>query len=135
MQVIDPTFRAYARSGFNKNIYDPLSNILASVRYAKSRYGSLSKAYRGVGYSKGVGEVSLPTQSSSVRMAYTPESDATIRNSVHTENNTYSPSFTLHIEGTSDERAMRRKVMQWVREGMDEAFEAMERKTTRLQEV
>lgn len=53
MQVIDPTFRAYAHPGFNKNVYDPLSNILASIRYAVSRYGSLAKAYRGVGYETG----------------------------------------------------------------------------------
>ena len=53
LQVIDPTFRAYAMPGFNSNIYDPLSNILASIRYALSRYGSLSAAYRGVGYENG----------------------------------------------------------------------------------
>lgn len=53
MQVIDPTFRAYAMPGFNSNIYDPLSNILASIRYALSRYGSLSAAYRGHGYANG----------------------------------------------------------------------------------
>jgi SLT domain-containing protein len=53
MQVIDPTFKAYAYPGFNKNIYDPLSNVLASIRYAVSRYGSLAKAYRGVGYATG----------------------------------------------------------------------------------
>lgn len=53
MQVIDPTFRQYAMPGFNSNIYDPLSNILASIRYALSRYGSLSAAYRGVGYENG----------------------------------------------------------------------------------
>lgn len=53
LQVIDPTFRAYAMPGFNSNIYDPLSNILASIRYALSRYGSLRAAYRGVGYANG----------------------------------------------------------------------------------
>ena len=53
MQVIDPTFKAYAMPGFNSNIYDPLSNILASIRYALSRYGSLTNAYRGVGYENG----------------------------------------------------------------------------------
>ena len=53
MQCIDPTFKSYARPGFDKNIYDPLSNILASIRYAVSRYGSLAKAYRGVGYANG----------------------------------------------------------------------------------
>ena len=53
MQVIDPTFRAYAMEGFNSNIYDPLSNILASIRYALATYGSLTNAYRGVGYENG----------------------------------------------------------------------------------
>lgn len=53
MQVIDPTFKAYAMSGFNSNIYDPLSNILASIRYALATYGSLTNAYRGVGYENG----------------------------------------------------------------------------------
>lgn len=53
MQVIDPTFRQYAMPGFNSNIYDPLSNILASIRYALATYGSLTNAYRGVGYENG----------------------------------------------------------------------------------
>lgn len=59
MQVIDPTFRAYAMAGYDKNIYDPLSNMLASIRYAVSRYGSLAAAYRGVGYESGIGDISL----------------------------------------------------------------------------
>ena len=53
MQVIDPTFRQYAMPGFTSNIYDPLSNILASIRYALATYGSLGNAYRGVGYENG----------------------------------------------------------------------------------
>ncbi|MDT2782896.1 transglycosylase SLT domain-containing protein [Vagococcus fluvialis] len=53
MQVIDPTFNAYAKSPYNKNIWDPLSNIMASVRYSIARYGSLANAYRGVGYAQG----------------------------------------------------------------------------------
>ena len=59
MQVIDPTFRAYAMPGYDKNIYDPLSNMLASIRYAVSIYGSLAAAYRGVGYESGIGDISL----------------------------------------------------------------------------
>ena len=60
MQVIDPTFRAYAMPGYNSDIYDPLSNILASMRYAKSRYGSLAAAYnRAGGYAEG-GDVVKP---------------------------------------------------------------------------
>jgi SLT domain-containing protein len=53
MQVIDPTFRAYAMPGHN-DIWNPLDNILASMRYAMSRYGSLSAAYnRAGGYATG----------------------------------------------------------------------------------
>jgi len=53
MQVIDPTFKAYAMPGYDSDIYDPLSNIISSIRYAVSRYGSLENAYRGVGYATG----------------------------------------------------------------------------------
>ena len=54
MQVIEPTFRAYALKGYNTNIWDPLSNIIASMRYAISRYGNLFKAYdRKGGYAWG----------------------------------------------------------------------------------
>ena len=53
MQVIDPTFRAFAMKGYSSNIYDPLSNILASIKYAVARYGSLTAAYRGTGYKNG----------------------------------------------------------------------------------
>ena len=53
MQVIDPTFRAYAMAPYNQNIWDPLSNMIASIRYAVSRYGSLGRAYRGHGYASG----------------------------------------------------------------------------------
>lgn len=59
MQVIDPTFRAYAMPGYDKNIYDPLSNMLASIRYAVYTYGSLAAAYRGVGYEDGIGDINL----------------------------------------------------------------------------
>jgi murein DD-endopeptidase MepM/ murein hydrolase activator NlpD len=53
MQVIDPTFKAYAMDGYNTDIYDPLSNIIASIRYTVSRYGSLRNGWRGHGYAKG----------------------------------------------------------------------------------
>ncbi|MGO3178421.1 MAG: transglycosylase SLT domain-containing protein, partial [Brevibacterium linens] len=54
MQVIPPTFRAYARAPYNKNILDPMSNIVASMSYALSKHGSLAKAYdRRGGYVNG----------------------------------------------------------------------------------
>ena len=57
MQVIDPTFRAYARPGYNSNIWDPLSNMLASIRYTIRRYGSLVRGWRGHGYAEGIGTI------------------------------------------------------------------------------
>jgi SLT domain-containing protein/cell wall-associated NlpC family hydrolase len=54
MQVIDPTFAAYRDPSLPNNIWDPLANITASMRYALARYGSLSAAYnRAGGYDLG----------------------------------------------------------------------------------
>ncbi|MFG3136133.1 peptidoglycan DD-metalloendopeptidase family protein [Streptomyces sp. NPDC048211] len=60
MQVIEPTFNAYAGK-YKKTgpkLYgvsvDPMANIYASMRYALSRYGSLSAAYSRIGgYAQG----------------------------------------------------------------------------------
>ncbi|MFI7672041.1 transglycosylase SLT domain-containing protein, partial [Nocardia sp. NPDC049526] len=41
MQTIGPTFNQYAAAG-HTNIYNPVDNIVAGVRYAISRYGSVS---------------------------------------------------------------------------------------------
>ncbi|MGP3911792.1 WXG100 family type VII secretion target [Nonomuraea sp. 10N515B] len=41
MQTIDPTFNAHKLPGHG-DIYDPVDNIIAGVRYAISRYGSVS---------------------------------------------------------------------------------------------
>lgn len=165
MQVIDPTFRAYARAGFNKNIYDPLSNILASIRYAVSRYGSLGRAYQGHGYSNGgivtkagwIGEQNKPemviplSQNKRKRgvnlwqqtgdmlgvrkPVYSPESNVSPQSTSRTENNTYAPVFNLTVSGTSDDRATARKVKKWVKEAMDEVFEGMATKNPKVREV
>lgn len=62
MQVIDPTFRANAMEGFNTNIYDPLSNMIAAINYTVGRYGSLyagwtARGYKG--YANGIGTFSM----------------------------------------------------------------------------
>ena len=62
MQVIDPTFRAYALAPHNKDIWDPLSNMIAAIRYTVSHYGSLYSGWtaRGYkGYSSGIGKINL----------------------------------------------------------------------------
>ena len=124
MQVIDPTFKAYARSGFGSNIYDPLSNILASVRYAMSRYGSLEKAYKGVGYANGVG----------FSPRYSPSAPVPVSNNSSSNTNNYSPSFTLNMSGTVD-RTTERTIKKWVQEALEEMFDSMDRTSPRLTEV
>lgn len=160
MQVIDPTFKAYARSGYNKNIYDPLSNILASIRYAVSRYGSLQKAYRGVGYANGGiatkpsifgedgAEMAIPLTASKRRRGidlweqtgemlgvYSPESDSGYASTQVVEHNSYAPHFELHVEGTTDARDLERKVKRWIAESMTETLKGLENKTRRVREV
>jgi uncharacterized protein YukE len=54
MQTISPTFEAYALPGYNSNILDPVSNIVAGVRYAISRYGSLASVPGVVAVSRGL---------------------------------------------------------------------------------
>ena len=57
MQVIDSTFKTYALAPYDKNIFDPLSNILASIRYTVARYGSLVNGWKGHGYKDGIGKI------------------------------------------------------------------------------
>jgi len=40
MQTIDPTFNAYKLAGMN-DIWNPIHNAVASIRYTQSRYGSI----------------------------------------------------------------------------------------------
>lgn len=113
MQVIDPTFRAYARKGFNKNIYDPLSNILASIRYAVSRYGSLTRAYQGHGYANGglVTKTGLIAEKNKPEMVIPTDPNKKKRSlslwqqtgnmlGVHTA--TYSPDSDISTQGTAN---------------------------------
>ena len=132
MQVIDPTFRAYARPGFDSNIYDPLSNILASIRYAVSRYGSLANAYRGVGYENGIGKIT----SVDLSQKYPSNNSTPVVNATNVRGgDTYAPVFNLTINGTGNNREMARQVKQWVKESMDEVFDSMSRRNPRLREV
>lgn len=160
MQVIDPTFKAYARAGFNKNIYDPLSNILASIRYAVSRYGSLSNAYKGVGYANGGiatkpsifgedgAEMAIPLSNDKRKRgvslwaqtgkmlgvaARTPQSTAAQQ--AHVEYNTYAPEFNLTISGSDNDRTLEKKVKKWVSEAMNEMIESAARRNPRIKEI
>jgi Membrane proteins related to metalloendopeptidases len=54
MQVIGPTFDQYRDKSLSSNIMDPLANIVASINYTKSRYGSVQAGWnRQGGYADG----------------------------------------------------------------------------------
>ena len=57
MQVIPPTFAAYAGPYRNRGILDPLANIYAAVHYAISRYGGNLAAVLGHGHGYASGGV------------------------------------------------------------------------------
>ncbi|NUP67015.1 MAG: transglycosylase SLT domain-containing protein [Nonomuraea sp.] len=54
MQTIDPTFNAYALDG-HRDIYNPVDNIIAGVRYSIERYGGVSAVPGVVGMKTGSG--------------------------------------------------------------------------------
>jgi TP901 family phage tail tape measure protein len=58
MQVIDPTFNAYAGDVRGRGIWDPFANIVASIRYANARYGKAPLGWdRRGGYARGAWEI------------------------------------------------------------------------------
>lgn len=70
--------------------------------------------------------VSLPS--------YSPGSAVTSSSSTSTENNNYSPQFTLNLSGTVD-RTTQRTVKNWIKEALQETFDGMGRTNPRLTEV
>ena len=124
MQVIDPTFRAYARKGFSKNIYDPMSNILASLRYARATYGTLEKAFRGTGYAGGIG----------FEPRYSPGSTISNASTTNSSTNNYNPQFTLNMSGTVD-KVTERTIRKWVQDAIQDTLDSMARRSPRLTEV
>lgn len=54
MQVIDPTFATHRDPALSADIWDPMANVGASMRYAMAQYGSLAAAYdKAGGYDRG----------------------------------------------------------------------------------
>ncbi|KOX22497.1 lytic transglycosylase [Saccharothrix sp. NRRL B-16348] len=56
MQCIDPTFQTYKLAGYD-DIYAPVDNIIAGVRYTYSRYGGFARHPGLVGINAGTGYV------------------------------------------------------------------------------
>jgi cell wall-associated NlpC family hydrolase len=66
MQEIPSTFAAYAKAPWNKNIDDPVSNIVAGIRYIKSRYGGINNVPGVIKLAAGQGYVGYETGTNEV---------------------------------------------------------------------
>lgn len=110
--------------------------------HSPSRVMEESGEYTGLGQIKGlrntipemqiaareVSNASIPYDS------YSPES-STYSYGGDSEYTTISPQFNLTISGTSDDRAMARRVKRYVAEAIQDTFESLERKTSRVREA
>ena len=66
---------------------------------------------------------------------YTPSSSSVSNTSNSNVTNTFSPQFTLNMNGASATESNKRKVKKWVKESIQETFESMARITPELSEV
>lgn len=57
---------------------------------------------------------------------YTPENSVSNSSSEHIEYNTYSPNFTLNMNGASATDDNKKKVKQWIKESLEEVFDNLE---------
>lgn len=102
------TFRAYAMPGYASDIYDPLSNILASMRYALARYGSLSAAYNRAGGYAGGGEV----------IPFVADAGVTLAPGLNLLNNKLGKPEPLARTDQIDDRSIEEAVRAGIIEGM-----------------
>lgn len=106
MQVIGPTYAHYKHPNFNLPPFEygvsenPISNILASIRYTLSRYGSLVAGWQGHGYDMGgiwkANTIGWNTSGSPERVL-SPEQTKTFENFV----NNWLPSIPPQFTGSS----------------------------------
>ena len=111
------------------------STINASLDiHSPSRVMQWSGEMTGAGFVKGLdrsaGQVSVAAQNvtAAVRGEMSPRSVAagrTVRNM--TTNSSYSPSFTLNMNGAAATDTNRRKVEGWIRDAMNRTFEGLNR--------
>ena len=65
---------------------------------------------------------------------YSPENSITNTKTTNNEYNTYSPQFTLNMNGSTD-RTTERRVKQWIKEALAESYSSIGRRNIKLQEV
>lgn len=67
--------------------------------------------------------------------SYSPETSSNYYNGGSSDYYSISPSFTLTISGSQDDRALARKVQRYVSEAMEKTFESLERKNNVYREA
>lgn len=126
------------------SIASQVSNAIDSALdiHSPSRITFRSGVYTGEGIDLGMQSMIPDIKATAYEMGtaaipytgtYSPEADSAnsvFNNGGNTEYTTISPQFNLTVSGngTQDDRAMARKVKQWVREAFAELIESMERK-------
>lgn len=107
--------------------------------HSPSRVWEKFGAYQIQGNINGI-ENNLPKLETAVQQAgessmprYSPESTTTTNN--RTSYNTFSPSFTLNMNGASATDTNKRKVKRWVQEAIKETFDGMGRTNPQLLEA
>jgi SLT domain-containing protein len=135
MQVIRPTYQAYAGRYRNKGPFmygtsiDPLANVYASMRYALSAYGSLSRAYnRPGGYANGgmarglsiVGErgPELINAGSGSRVSSSSETRALLQGGVTIESLTIQVDGTLDMSSPADRKRFAKEMVSDIKEAI-----------------
>jgi cell wall-associated NlpC family hydrolase/SLT domain-containing protein len=141
MQVIDPTFARWSIKG-HKDIWNPVDNIIAGVRYEEGRYHSLDNApgiksmanggkYKG--YAVGstnidvdqmarvhAGEMIIPAyQADAIRKVLTGNNPMSAVGGLNTKGatptlNFHSGAITVQVQGVMDQRAARDAAQQFM---------------------
>lgn len=81
------------------------------------------------------GTVSGQSEQPTYTPKYTPANSVTTNSTSRVEYNTYSPQFTLNMNGASATSDNKRQVQKWIADSLTETFKSLERKNSRLREV
>lgn len=98
--------------------------------------------FTGLGFNLGlentipqIGSTASRVASAAVPGGYSPESSTTYNNGGNSEYTSIAPVFNLTISGSTDDRALARKVKRYINEAIRETFDSMERKSYVVREM
>lgn len=152
---------AYLMQGLNSGMLNMEGTLIATARRMATaisktidsamKINSPSKVtvkqgqYVGKGYALGITETIPDVQAAANQMStvsvpyynsYSPETSSTVYNtSGDTETMTISPTFNLTISGSQDDRALARRVKEYVSDAIHETFASMDRKIGPVREA